>query len=63
MPCHYTHIQVVVLQVVALLEDLTVHQDDLVEVHHLDEDFQADEVEVEEDEVDGKNAFYRKIFN
>jgi hypothetical protein len=54
MLCHYTVIQVVVLQVVVLLEDLIAHLDDSAQVHHLDEDFLLDEVEVEVDEVDGK---------
>ena len=54
MLCHYTVIQVVVLQVVVLLEDLIAHLDDSAQVHHFDEDSQADEVEVDDDEVDGK---------
>ena len=56
------HFIVIHIEVVAHQRDHIAHQDDSVQVHHLDDDFQADEVEVEEDEVDGKK-YANMIFN
>lgn len=36
--------------------DRIVHHDDLVEVHHLDDDFLVDEVDDEVEVVDGKQG-------